>query len=83
VRTRILTHDAAREGPDSNLDGDDEAPFDAEANALLGNGFARSSQLDIHNSDIDDQWNGEDLDGISNPEQPETELSGKAGIILV
>jgi solute carrier family 45, member 1/2/4 len=77
------THDPAREGSGSGLDGDDEERFDAEMNVLMGSGFARSSLPDIHNSDIGGEWTGEDADGISSPEQPRTELSGKAGIILV
>jgi hypothetical protein len=83
ANARIPTHDPAREGSDSDLDGDDEERFDAEANVLMGNGFARSSQPDTNNGDIGDEWTGDDTDGISSLEQPQTGLSGKAGIILV
>lgn len=79
----IPTHDPAQEGSDSDLDGDDEELFDAEANILMGSGFARSSRPDIRNGNINDKWTGDDADGISSPEHPPTGLSGKAGIILV
>ena len=80
--TRMPTHDPAREESDFYLDGNDEEHFGVEVNPLMGSGFARSSRPEIHDGDIGDEWISDDADGISGQEQPQTGLSGKAGVIL-